>query len=262
MIDSAPNRNESKIQIKGLKKSFGNQEVLKGLDIEVKQGGVVALIGPSGSGKSTLLRCLNLLITPDAGSLRIGANRFRFDQKKSLPRYRVLAKFRATTGMVFQDFNLFPHKTALQNVMEAPIYVKKMPKALAHEMGMEQLRKVGLENFAMQMPHTLSGGQKQRVAIARALAMNPEVMLFDEVTSALDPELVGEVLGTMKQLASDGMTMIIVTHEIAFARDVADRVVFMRNGVVVEDGPAREVVNNPKQEATRNFLNHFHGTAL
>ncbi|MBE9607083.1 amino acid ABC transporter ATP-binding protein [Acetobacteraceae bacterium H6797] len=249
---------EPKIEIKALRKSFGSLEVLKDINFKVEQGGVVSLIGPSGSGKSTLLRCINLLVVPDDGAIRVGETRFAFGQGHNLPGTKALAAFRARTGMVFQNFNLFPHMTVLQNVMEAPVQVRKLPKPVARDLAMAQLEKVGLADRAQQMPSTLSGGQKQRVAIARALAMEPEVMLFDEATSALDPELVGEVLATIQKLAADGMTMVIVTHEIAFARDVADRVVFMRDGYVIEDGPARETIDNPREEATRAFLSHFY----
>ncbi|PZU20788.1 MAG: ATP-binding protein [Shinella sp.] len=246
------------IEITALRKSYGDLEVLKEINLKVETGGVVSLIGPSGSGKSTLLRCINLLVVPDDGAIRVGKTAFSFGQALQPPRSRTLADFRSRTGMVFQNFNLFPHMSVLENVMEAPVHVRRLPKAVARDLAMTQLEKVGLADRAAQMPETLSGGQKQRVAIARALAMEPEVMLFDEATSALDPELVGEVLQTMQKLASDGMTMVIVTHEIAFARDVADRVVFMRDGYVVEDGPAREVIENPKSEATQSFLSHYH----
>ncbi|KPH06087.1 amino acid ABC transporter ATP-binding protein [Rhizobium acidisoli] len=249
---------EPKIEIAGLKKSYGPLEVLKDINLNVATGEVVAMIGPSGSGKSTLLRCMNLLTIPDKGTLRVGDTRFSFDAQEKPPKDRELASFRSRTGMVFQHFNLFPHMSVLENVMEAPIQVRKLNRGAAEELARSQLAKVGLVDRAGQMPHTLSGGQKQRVAIARALAMQPEVMLFDEATSALDPELVGEVLNTMQNLASEGMTMVVVTHEIAFAREVADRLVFMRDGVVVEDGPAKDVIDNPRQEATRSFLSHFH----
>ncbi|MDN4987220.1 amino acid ABC transporter ATP-binding protein [Bradyrhizobium arachidis] len=250
----------SKIEIRGLRKSFGSNEVLKNINLDVAKGGVVALIGPSGSGKSTLLRCINLLVVPDGGSVRVGDTRFAFGEGSKLPDVKTLAKFRATTGMVFQHFNLFPHMTTLQNVMEGPVTVRRMAKADAEKLARAQLAKVGLAEKADQYPATLSGGQKQRVAIARALAMEPDVMLFDEATSALDPELVGEVLNVIQQLASEGMTMVIVTHEIAFAREVADRLIFMRDGVVVEEGPARQVIDNPQEAATRAFLSHFHRT--
>ncbi|TWF58796.1 amino acid ABC transporter ATP-binding protein [Neorhizobium alkalisoli] len=247
-----------KIEISALKKQYGDLVVLRDINLKVAQGSVVALIGPSGSGKSTLLRCMNLLVTPDAGRVRIGTDTFTFSKTSTLPSAKEQARFRSGTGMVFQHFNLFPHMTVLKNVMEGPVSAKGMPKAQAAELARGLLAKVGLADKADVHPQRLSGGQKQRVAIARALAMQPEVMLFDEATSALDPELVSEVLNVMKDLAAEGMTMIIVTHEIAFAREVADTVVFMRDGVIVEEGPAREVVDNPKEEATRSFLKHFH----
>jgi polar amino acid transport system ATP-binding protein len=247
-----------KIEIKSLRKRFDRLEVLKDISLTVVAGGVVALIGPSGSGKSTLLRCINLLVVPDGGSVRVGDTRFDFGVNAKLPNVKTLAAFRAKTGMVFQHFNLFPHMTVLGNVMEAPMIVRKLNKADAQALARAQLAKVGLVDKAGHYPNTLSGGQKQRVAIARALAMEPDVMLFDEVTSALDPELVGEVLSVIQKLAAEGMTMVIVTHEIAFAREVADRVVFMRDGVVVEEGPARQVVDAPREAATRAFLSHFH----
>ncbi|GHC72302.1 amino acid ABC transporter ATP-binding protein [Limoniibacter endophyticus] len=246
------------IEVTQLRKSFGKLDVLKDINLSVEHGGVVALIGPSGSGKSTLLRCLNLLVQPDDGSIRVGEKSFRFGQGTTAPGSRSLAAFRAQTGMVFQNFNLFPHMNVIENVMEALVQVRRMPKAKARDLAMAQLQRVGLDDRAQQGTETLSGGQKQRVAIARALAMEPRVMLFDEATSALDPELVGEVLQIMQKLASGGMTMVIVTHEIAFARDVADRVIFMRDGYVVEEGPARETIDNPAMEATRSFLSHFH----
>ncbi len=249
---------QSKIEIAGLRKQFGDLVVLKDINLSVDQGQVVALIGPSGSGKSTLLRCINLLVTPNGGQVRVGADSFAFGPGTKLPGTRELARFRAGTGMVFQHFNLFPHMTALGNVMEAPVTVRGTPKAQAREKAMALLAKVGLTDKADEYPSRLSGGQKQRVAIARALAMEPDVMLFDEATSALDPELVGEVLGVMQKLASEGMTMVIVTHEIAFAREVADRVIFMRDGVVVEEGPARQVIDAPREAATQAFLGHFH----
>jgi len=247
-----------RIEVAGLRKSFGSLTVLRDINLRVETGQVVALIGPSGSGKSTLLRCLNLLVMPDGGRVRIGGDSFSFGDSSKLPGTKEQARFRSNTGMVFQHFNLFPHMTVLQNVMEGPVSVKATPKAQAAELARRLLAKVGLSDKVDVFPNRLSGGQKQRVAIARALAMEPEVMLFDEATSALDPELVGEVLGVMRDLAAEGMTMIIVTHEIGFAREVADRVVFMRDGVIVEEGPAREVIGTPKQEATRLFLSHFH----
>lgn len=247
-----------KIEISALKKQYGDLVVLRDINLKIAPGAVVALIGPSGSGKSTLLRCMNLLVTPDDGRVRIGADTFTFGKATNVPSAREQARFRSGTGMVFQHFNLFPHMTVLRNVMEGPVSAKNMPKAEAAKLAHGLLAKVGLADKADVYPQRLSGGQKQRVAIARALAMQPEVMLFDEATSALDPELVSEVLNVMKDLAAEGMTMIIVTHEIAFAREVADTVVFMRDGVIVEEGPAREVVDNPREEATRSFLKHFH----
>jgi polar amino acid transport system ATP-binding protein len=248
----------AKIEVAALSKSFGDHQVLRSVNLSVGSGEVVALIGPSGSGKSTLLRCLNLLVTPDGGRVRVGGQSLDFGASSTLPGTTALAKFRATTGMVFQQFNLFPHKTVLGNVMEGPLTVRRMPKREAEALARTLLGKVGLAEKADQYPARLSGGQKQRVAIARALAMQPEIMLFDEATSALDPELVGEVLNVIRELAAEGMTMVIVTHEIAFAREVADRVVFLRDGVIVEDGPARQVIDAPQQEATQAFLSHFH----
>lgn len=249
------------ISISNLKKSFGQLAVLKDVSLDVNKGEVVALLGPSGSGKSTLLRCVNLLTVPEGGSIKVNNHAMNFGNGRSskLPRDKDLAAFRANTGMVFQQFNLFPHMSVVQNIMEGPVTVKKMPREAARKLALELLGKVGLADRVDYYPDMLSGGQKQRVAIARALAMEPSVMLFDEATSALDPELVGEVLGVVKALASEGMTMIIVTHEIAFAREVADKVVFMRDGVVVESGPPSVVIDNPKCEATRSFLSHFYG---
>ncbi|MBB1629111.1 amino acid ABC transporter ATP-binding protein [Achromobacter sp. UMC71] len=247
------------INIQGLRKSFGGQEVLKNINLQVERGQAVALIGPSGSGKSTLLRCINLLTIPDGGRIAVGGQSLAFQGAATrLPSEKQLASFRASAGMVFQHFNLFPHMTALRNVMEGPVTVLRMPKKEAEERARELLRKVGLAERADYYPDKLSGGQKQRVAIARALAMQPAVMLFDEATSALDPELVGEVLNVIKGLARDGMTMILVTHEIGFAREVADQVVFMRDGVVAESGPPQAVIGNPQNEATRAFLARFH----
>jgi polar amino acid transport system ATP-binding protein len=249
---------EPLIEIKGLRKSFGAHEVLRDISLEVGRGQVVAIIGPSGSGKSTLLRCINLLTVPDSGSIRVGGQAIAFTGARTvLPPERQLAQFRAATGMVFQHFNLFPHMTALANVMEGPVTVLKKNKAEAEQAASALLQKVGLREHAGFFPDKLSGGQKQRVAIARALAMLPAVMLFDECTSALDPELVGEVLAVIKQLAGEGMTMVLVTHEIAFAREVADHVVFMRDGVVAEAGPPENVIDNPQDEATKAFLSRF-----
>ena len=250
---------EMMIEVTGLKKSFGGIEVLKDISLSVPRGGVVGLIGPSGSGKSTLLRSLNLLTIPDAGHISIGAHRMDFSSGRVKMRDRDLAAFRANTGMVFQNFNLFPHMSVIQNVMVGPVTVLGRPKAEARAEAEALLATVGLSDKADSRPDDLSGGQKQRVGIARALAMKPEVMLFDEATSALDPALVGEVLTVIRQLADQGMTMILVTHEMAFARDVADTVIFMEGGYVIEEGDARQVINEPRQPATQRFLSHFHG---
>ena len=246
------------IDISDLRKSFGAHSVLKGISLQVMRGQVVALIGPSGSGKSTLLRCVNLMTIPDAGRITVGDQSIAFDGRRTaLPNERKLARFRASTGMVFQHFNLFTHMTALQNVMEGPVTVLGTPKPQAADEARALLAKVGLLERADVYPDKLSGGQKQRIAIARALAMRPSVMLFDEATSALDPELVSEVLGVIKGLAKEGMTMILVTHEIGFARDVADEVIFMRDGVVAESGPPERVIDQPQNDATRAFLGRF-----
>jgi polar amino acid transport system ATP-binding protein len=238
-------------------KSFGNLDVLKGIDLEVHEREVLCLIGPSGSGKSTLLRCINHLEKIDAGRLYVDGvlvgYKQRGDKLHELPEKEVAFQ-RKDIGMVFQRFNLFPHMTALENVMEAPIQVRREPKAQVRERALELLDRVGLGDKAKNYPAQLSGGQQQRVAIARALAMKPKLMLFDEPTSALDPELVGDVLGVMKQLAKDGMTMVVVTHEMQFAREVADKVLFMDGGVVVEEGPPDQVIGSPREERTKSFL--------
>jgi polar amino acid transport system ATP-binding protein len=238
----------SLLKIIDLHKYFGHNHVLKGINMEIKKGEVVVVIGPSGSGKSTLLRCVNRLEEPDRGKIIIDETIEITNPKADLN------KIRQRIGMVFQQFNLFPHLTALQNVTLAPIKVKKMPRDEAEALGMELLAKVGLADKAHEYPHQLSGGQQQRVAIARALAMSPEIMLFDEVTSALDPELVKEVLDVMKQLARDGMTMLVVTHEMGFAREVGDRIVFMDEGVIVEEGKPEKIFTDPQNERTRRFL--------
>lgn len=240
------------ISIKGLYKQFGKLAVLKGINLEVEKGKVVVVIGPSGSGKTTMLRCLNVLETPTKGILTIKEQTLNFSQNVSK---KNIASFRRLTGMVFQNYNLFPHKTALENVMEGPIIVKGEDKAAARKKALVLLDKVGLGDKLDYYPSQLSGGQQQRVGIARALAMDPEVMLFDEPTSALDPELVGEVLKVMKDLAKEGMTMIVVTHEMRFARDAADEVIFMDGGVVVERNKPDEMFANPKEERTKRFLN-------
>ena len=237
-----------KVHVKNLKKNFGSLEVLKSISADVYEGEVVVLIGPSGSGKSTFLRCLNRLEEITGGEVVVDGVNIA-DKKTDIN------KVRENIGMVFQHFNLFPHMTVLENIMLAPVELKKMTKEQAAETGLKLLKRVGLEEKAKVYPPQLSGGQKQRVAIARALAMNPDVMLFDEPTSALDPEMVGEVLNVMKQLAADGMTMIIVTHDIGFAREVSDRVIFMDGGYIVEEGTPEEVLSNPKEPRTIDFLN-------
>jgi polar amino acid transport system ATP-binding protein len=246
------------IEIADLQKSYGSVNAVRGVTMNVQKGEVAVLIGPSGCGKSSLLRCIHLLEVPTAGSIRVGSQGFSFGVNATLPRERLLAAYRAKIGMVFQHFDLFPHMTVLQNVMEGPVTVKRMKKREAEERARAFIASVGLTGKEDSFPKHLSGGQAQRVAIARALAMEPAVMLFDEVTSALDPELVGEVLGVMKKLAMDGTTMVVVTHEIAFARDVADSVYFIDKGQIVESGPPAEVLGAPKSERTRNFLNRFH----
>ncbi|WP_313804927.1 amino acid ABC transporter ATP-binding protein [Cytobacillus sp.] len=239
------------ISIKGLHKRFDQLEVLKGIDLEVEKGKVVVVIGPSGSGKTTLLRCLNVLETPTSGSIRIEDQSLDFSgsvSKKDIP------PFRRLTGMVFQSYNLFPHMTALENVMEGPVTVKKESKEAVRKKAEQLLSKVGLGDKLDYYPFQLSGGQQQRVGIARALAMEPKVMLFDEPTSALDPELVGEVLKVMKDLANEGMTMIVVTHEMRFAREAADEVIFMDGGFIVERGKPEDMFTSPKEERTKQFL--------
>jgi polar amino acid transport system ATP-binding protein len=233
------------IQVQGLCKRFGTHEVLKGISCSVEKSEVVCLIGPSGSGKSTVLRCINGLETADSGTITV-------DGTAVSP--ATLHETRRKVAMVFQRFNLFPHRTVLENVMEGPVHVQKVNPAEARVHAMELLEKVGLREKADAYPSKLSGGQQQRVGIARALAMRPQAILFDEPTSALDPELVGDVLRVMRALADDGMTMMVVTHEMGFAREVADRVLFMDGGVIVESGPAREVLTNPQVERTKNFL--------
>lgn len=235
------------IKVKNLHKTFDQLEVLKGIDEHIRPGEVVVVIGPSGSGKSTFLRCLNQLETSTAGEIYVD------DELITDPKCDV-NKVRQKMGMVFQQFNLFPHLTILENITLAPVLLKKMTKEQAKDRAMELLKRVGMEEKAEAYPVQLSGGQKQRVAIARALAMNPEIMLFDEPTSALDPEMVGEVLDVMKDLAKSGMTMVIVTHEMGFAREVASRVIFMDQGIIMECGTPEEVFANPKNERTKLFL--------
>ncbi|KIF79627.1 arginine ABC transporter ATP-binding protein [Streptomyces sp. 150FB] len=248
------------ISARGVHKSFGPLEVLRGIDLEVAPGEVVVLLGPSGSGKSTFLRCVNHLETIDAGSIHVGGTLIGFRDDGGRVRHlrpREVTRQRRDIGMVFQHFNLFPHQTVLQNIVEAPVGVLGRSRSEARESAERLLRRVGLSDKADTYPRQLSGGQQQRVAIARALAMEPKLMLFDEPTSALDPELVGEVLGTMRDLADDGLTMVVVTHEISFAKEVADRVIFMDNGRVLESGPAREVLDNPANPRTQAFLKRF-----
>ncbi len=240
------------ISIKGLKKRFDKLEVLKGMNVDVKKGQVIVLIGPSGSGKTTFLRCLNALELPNEGSVSIGENNVNFNNKVSK---QEIINLRRQTGMVFQTYNLFPHMTALENVMEGPAVVQKRNKTETRDKAIKLLEKVGLGDKIDYYPFQLSGGQQQRVGIARALAIEPEVMLFDEPTSALDPELVGEVLKVMKDLAEEGMTMVVVTHEMRFAKEAADKVIFMEDGYIVEEGTPQEVFEAPKHERTRQFLN-------
>ena len=235
------------IRINGLYKDFGDNHVLKGITNHIKKGEVVVVIGPSGSGKSTFLRCLNLLETPTAGEIILEGQTIT-DPKVDIN------KVRTKLGMVFQQFNLFPHKTVAENIMISPMLVKKVSREAAHEKAVSLLNRVGLAEKENAYPSSLSGGQQQRAAIARALAMEPDVMLFDEPTSALDPEMVGEVLGVMKQLANDGMTMVIVSHEMGFAREVGDRILFMDDGQIVEEGPPEQMFNNPQHPRTRDFL--------
>ena len=237
----------TKIHVENLKKSFGQLEVLKDINIDINEGEVVVVIGPSGSGKSTFLRCLNRLEDITAGTVIVNGENIS-DKKININ------KARENIGMVFQHFNLFPNMTVLQNIMLAPVELKKMTKEEARETGLKLLARVGLEEKADTYPQQLSGGQKQRVAIARALALNPSIMLFDEPTSALDPEMVGEVLAVMQELAKGGMTMVVVTHEMGFAREVADRVIFMDGGYIIEEGTPDEVLKHPKQERTKSFL--------
>jgi len=238
---------QPKILVKDLYKDFGDNKVLKGVNLEVRKGEVVCVIGPSGSGKSTLLRCVNQLESATAGQVFVDG--FDMTDKKT-----DVNKVRERVGMVFQQFNLFPHLTAAGNIMMAPIEHKLMKREQARTRALELLRSVGLEEKADVYPRQLSGGQMQRVAIARSLAMDPDIMLFDEPTSALDPEMIGEVLGVMKRLAYQGMTMLIVTHEMNFAREVANRVTFMDDGLIVEEGAPEEIFNNPQEERTRKFL--------
>ncbi|MDR0629728.1 MAG: amino acid ABC transporter ATP-binding protein [Treponema sp.] len=239
---------ETKVRVRDLYKSFHQLEALKGVDLDANEGDVICIIGPSGSGKSTLLRCINMLEKPDSGTVIV--NSVELTGKKVN-----INRARRNIGMVFQQFNLFPHMTTKQNIMFAPVDLKLMKKSEAEEKALSLLKRVGLKDRANAYPWQLSGGQKQRVAIARSLAMHPDVMLFDEPTSALDPEMIGEVLQVIKELADGGMTMLIVTHEMNFARDIADTVIFMEGGIIIEQGDPAVVLQNPREERTRRFLN-------
>ena len=242
---------EKVLQISHLEKSFGTHEVLRDIDFTVNKGEAISIIGPSGSGKSTLLRCVNLLETPTGGNIYYHGKDIT-DTKMNIPSYR------EHVGMVFQNFNLFANMTVLENCMTGPVTVAKKSKKKARDLAIKFLKKVGMEQYINAKPRQLSGGQKQRVAIARALAMEPEVLLFDEPTSALDPQMVGEVLSVMSTLAKEGMTMLVVTHEMAFAKEVSDKVIFMADGVIVEEGSSSDIFEHAKKEQTKEFLNRFH----
>ena len=244
------------VKVENLHKHFGNLEVLKGVNLRIAPREVVCLIGRSGSGKSTLLRCINFLEDPTAGVITVAGISVPAGERTSAHRQQII-ELRERTGMVFQSFNLFPHKTVLENLIEAPMIVKRMPREQIVPIAEQLLEKVGLSEKRDVYPSRLSGGQQQRVAIARALAMQPQVMLFDEPTSALDPELIGEVLEVMRDLARDGMTMLVVTHEMSFAREVADRVIFVDGGVFVEEGSPDQFLTNPQDERTRRFLDRI-----
>lgn len=244
---------EYMVQLKDIHKSYGKNEILKGINMNIKKGEIVVILGPSGSGKTTLLRCINFLERADSGSITV--DNFEVDCKKGSK--KEIRQLRTKTAMVFQLYNLFRNKTILENVMEGLVVVKKVIKPEAEKRSIELLKKVGLGERLNNYPSQVSGGQQQRAGIARALILNPEVILFDEPTSALDPELVGEVLNTIKAVADTGITMVVVTHEIAFARDVATHVVFMEGGVIVEEGPPEEIFTNPKEKRTREFLSRI-----
>ena len=253
---TASEKRECLLRVDNIRKAFGDQTVLRDVSLEVDKGDVIAILGPSGSGKTTLLRCLNFLERADGGTLTFDGETFDLHQTAK----RDIARLRRKTAFVFQSYNLFRNKTALQNVTEGLIIARKMPKEQADAVGMKMLEKVGLADRADYYPRQLSGGQQQRVAIARALASDPEIIYFDEPTSALDPELTGEVLSVMRQLAEEGMTMLVVTHEMGFARGVSSKTVFMENGVVVEASPSQEFFAHPKEERTREFLRKIEHT--
>ena len=242
------------ITIQGMHKHFHGLEVLKGIDLTIEKGTTAVIIGPSGSGKTTLLRCLNLLELPEQGKITLDNQSIEFSKKEKL-KHTTITSFRQQTGMVFQGYNLFPHLTALENVMEGQVIVLRRSKEEARQKALTLLDKVGLKDKANMYPHQLSGGQQQRVGIARAMAMDPKILLFDEPTSALDPELVGEVLRVMKDLAMDGMTMVVVTHEMGFAREVADQIIFMDQGMIIEQGTPEEFFTNTTNTRTLQFLN-------
>lgn len=258
LINSHDNNNQFAVQVRDIHKSFKNNHVLKGISFDAIKGDTVSIIGASGSGKSTLLRCINHLVVPDTGEIQIGENilrsKLKHDGSYVSADQKLLDKVRTKLGMVFQNFNLWSHRTILQNITEGPIHVKKTPKTQAEELAHELLTKVGLSDKANAYPNELSGGQQQRVAIARALAMKPEVLLFDEPTSALDPEMVGEVLRVIRDLASEGRTMIIVTHEMKFARDVSNQTMFLHNGHILEQGNPLDIFDNPRSERLQQFL--------
>ena len=242
------------INIKDLHKSFGDNEILKGIDLQIEKGETTIIIGPSGSGKTTLLRCINLLEMPNKGTISIGDSKLTFGESM-MPTEKEILTLRKNTGMVFQGFHLFPHKSVVENIMEGPVTVLKQSKKEAYDKALRLLAKVGLSEKANSYPHELSGGQQQRVAIARAMAIEPLVLLFDEPTSALDPELAAEVLKVMKELSMEGMTMVIVTHNMSFARDVADNIVFMDNGLILEKGTPKELLGNVTNPRIKQFLN-------
>jgi cystine transport system ATP-binding protein len=250
--------NRPLLEVRGLHKSFGDHHVLRGIDVTAAAGSVTVLIGPSGSGKTTVLRSLNVLEVPDAGTVRVGDVAVDFSPAlRGRPLQRAARRLRAQSGMVFQSHNLFPHLNVLQNVAEGPVMVQRRPREQAHADALALLERVGLAEKAGQYPYQLSGGQQQRVGIARALAIRPQIVLFDEPTSALDPELVGEVLAVMKDLAADGWTMVVVTHEMRFARRVADQVLFLDGGVIIEQGPPAAVLEDPREDRTRRFLHRL-----